>query len=71
MGKHHKLGIILCVFGFLLMSISDVISLKKIEAKFYDILKFIIIIFPKDIIFPIVDVLYKIVLTNDFSYHIH
>ena len=64
--KHHKLGIILCVIGFLLMSFSDIISLKNGKMKCYDILIFILIISPKCILFPLVDVLYKIVLTNDF-----
>ena len=64
--KHHKLGIILCMIGFIFMSFSDVISIKNTNLKYFDIFIFIIIIFPKSIIFPLVDVLYKIVLTNDF-----
>ena len=64
--KHHKLGIILCIVGFILISISDIISIQNANLKYFDILIFIIIIFPKSIIFPLVDVLYKIVLTNDF-----
>ena len=64
--KHHKLGIILCVFGFILMSFSDIISIKNEGFNFFDIFIFLIIIFPKAIIFPLVDVLNKIVLTNDF-----
>ena len=64
--KHHKLGIILCIIGFILMSISDIISINDEDMNFLDILIFILIIFPKSILFPLVDVLYKIVLTNDF-----
>ena len=64
--KHHKLGIILCIIGFILMSISDIISINNEDMNFLDILIFISIIFPKSILFPLVDVLYKIVLTNDF-----
>ena len=64
--KHHKLGIILCIVGFILMSFSDTISLKNGKVKSYDIFIYILIIFPKCILFPLVDVLYKIVLTNDF-----
>ena len=64
--KYHKLGIILlCIIGFILMSISDIISLKNMNNS-KDILIFIMIIFPKCILFPLGDVLYKIILTNDF-----
>ena len=63
--KHHKLGIILCIIGFILMSISDIISLKNMNNS-TDTLIFIMIIFPKCFLFPLGDVLYKIVLTNDF-----
>ena len=64
--KHHKLGILLCMIGFIFMSFSDIISIQNANKDIYDIFIFIIIIFPKSIIFPLVDVLYKIVLTNDF-----
>ena len=64
--KHHKLGIILCIIGFILMSISDIISINNENLNILDILKFMAIIFPKSILFPFVDVLYKLVLTNDF-----
>ena len=68
--KHHKLGIILCIFGFVLMSISDIISIQNTientKGNYKDIIKFILIIFISSILFPLVDVLNKIVLTNDF-----
>ena len=69
--KHHALGLILCVFGFVLMSVSDSISINNYikhhtDIKYNDIIKFILIIFPNSILFPLVDVLNKIVLTSDF-----
>jgi hypothetical protein len=69
--KHHALGLILCVFGFVLMSVSDSISINNYikhhsNIKYNDIIKFILIIFPNSILFPLVDVLNKIVLTSDF-----
>ena len=68
--KHHKFGIILCIIGFVLMSVSDIISIensrKKAGMEVYDIIISILIIFPHSILFPLVDVLYKIVLTNDY-----
>ena len=64
--RHHKLGIILCIFGFVFMSISDIISIIKATSNKYDIIIFMLIIFPNSILFPLVDVLNKIALTNDF-----
>ena len=64
--RHHKLGIILCIFGFVLMSISDIRSIGNTTSNLYDIIIFMLIIFPNSILFPLVDVLNKIVLTNDF-----
>ena len=64
--KHHKLAIILCLIGFILMSISDIISIKMRNMKFNDIIIFILIIFPKSILFPLEDLFNKILLTNDY-----
>ena len=64
--KHHKLAIILCLIGFILLSISDIISIKMRNMNFNDIIIYIIIIFPKSILFPLEDVVNKILLTNDY-----
>ena len=64
--KHHKFAIILCLIGFILMSISDIMSIKKRNKNYSDIIIYILIIFPKSILFPIEDVINKILLTNDY-----
>ena len=64
--NHHKLSIELCMIGFILLSISDIITIKKENMKINDIILFIIIIFPKAILFPLEDVLNKILLIDEF-----
>ena len=64
--KHHKLSIILCMIGFILMSISDIMSIIKENIKERDIIIFIAIIFPKAILFPLEDAFNKIILFNEF-----
>ena len=64
--KHHKLSIILCMIGFILMGISDIMSIIKGKLKAKDIIIFIAIIFPKAILFPLEDVFNKIILFNEF-----
>ena len=64
--KHHKFSIILCMIGFILMSISDIMSIIKGNMKTKDVIIFIAIIFPKVILFPLEDVFNKIILFNEF-----
>ena len=64
--KHHKLSIILCMIGFILMSISDIMSIIKEDIKAKDVFIFIAIMFPKAILFPLEDVFNKIILFNEF-----
>ena len=64
--KHHKLSIILCLLGFLLMFISDSITIIKEDIEARDIIIFMAIMFPKVILFPLEDVFNKIILFNDF-----
>ena len=63
---HHKLSIFLCIFGCILMSVSDVMSIINDQYDIMDIIIFMSIIFPKSILFPLADVLNKILMTNDF-----
>ena len=64
--NHHILSILLCMIGFLLMGFSDILSIIKGPIETKDVIIFIMIIFPKAILFPLVDVLNKIVLFNEF-----
>ena len=64
--EHHKLSIVLCIIGCILMSVSDIMSIIKEEYSIMDIIIFMSIIFPKSILFPLADVLNKILLTSDF-----
>jgi hypothetical protein len=54
------------MIGFILMSISDIMSIIKGNMKTKDVIIFIAIIFPKAILFPLEDVFNKIILFNEF-----
>ena len=64
--KHHKLSILMCMIGFVLMSISDFISISKSPIDNSDVILYIVIVFPKTILFPLSDVFNKKLLTNDY-----
>jgi hypothetical protein len=68
-GRHHILSIILFILACILTGLSDLISIgssTKNNNNYKTIIIFISIIFPKTILFPISDILNKILLTNDF-----
>ena len=64
--KHHKLSIALCMLGFILMFVSDTMTIIKEHIDSRDVIIFMIIIFPRVILFPLEDVFNKILLFNDF-----
>ena len=65
-GRHHKLSIILCMIGFILIWFSDIMSIMKSNLKNSHIIIYISIFIPKTILFPLEDVINKILLTSDF-----
>ena len=63
--RHHKLSIVLCMLGFILMFVSDTMTIIKEHIDSKDVIIFMMIIFPRVILFPLEDVFNKI-LFNDF-----
>lgn len=61
--KHHYFSIIVCLIGFLFMSISDIIYVIKID---WEKLYYLLFIFPKYILFPLSDVINEIILSVNF-----
>ena len=54
------------MIGFILMCLSDIISIVKLNMKTSDIIINVIIFFPKTILLPLEDTINKIILTNNF-----
>ena len=64
--RHHKLSIVLCMLGFILMFVSDMMTIIKEHIDSRDVIIFMMIIFPRVILFPLEDVFNKILLFNNF-----
>ena len=69
--KHHLLAIIITIIGFVFMSILDIMSITNDKDILWDKLWFLIFILPRPILFPLEDVINKILLSDDFLLRIY
>ena len=63
--RHHFVSVIICIFGFIIMSTLDIISISKNDNKNYIYLFFVL---PKYILFPLEDVINESIFRKNFIF---